>query len=85
MLQGEARAYRRVCRLAIKYDKKARCARLGFRRRQSTELVEVDACPVFVITSYSIHYTKLYEAPLLGSRALKSRALFSTHPTRRVE
>lgn len=24
-------------------------------------------------------------APLLGSRALKSRALFSTHPTRRVE
>ncbi len=48
MLQGEARAYRRVCRLAIKYDKKARCARLGFRRRQSTELVEVDACPVLV-------------------------------------
>ena len=38
--------YRRVCRLSIKYDKKARCARLGFRRRLSHELVEVEACPV---------------------------------------
>lgn len=38
--------YRRVCRLSIKYDKKARCARMGFRKRQSHDLVEVAACPV---------------------------------------
>ncbi|MFC3913190.1 23S rRNA (uracil(1939)-C(5))-methyltransferase RlmD [Pseudaeromonas sharmana] len=43
---GPAQGYRRVCRLAIKYDKKARLARLGFRRRQSHELVEVAGCPV---------------------------------------
>lgn len=48
ILQGEAQAYRRVCRLAVKYDKKGRCARLGFRRRQSSELVEIGACPVLV-------------------------------------
>lgn len=46
VIQGEAMGYRRVCRLAVKYDKKARLARLGFRRRQSNELVEVSQCPV---------------------------------------
>ncbi len=45
-ITGPAQGYRRVCRLAIKYDKKARLARFGFRRRQSHELVEIAACPV---------------------------------------
>ncbi|HDZ8856563.1 TPA: TRAM domain-containing protein, partial [Aeromonas dhakensis] len=41
VLGGESRAYRRVCRLAIKFDKNGRCTRVGFRRRQSNELVEI--------------------------------------------
>ncbi|MGY4027368.1 23S rRNA (uracil(1939)-C(5))-methyltransferase RlmD [Aeromonas rivuli] len=45
-LAGESRAYRRVCRLAIKFDKNGRCTRLGFRRRQSNDLVEIGSCPV---------------------------------------
>ena len=40
--------YRRVCRLAIKYDKKGRRAQVGFRRRLSHDLVEVGSCPVLV-------------------------------------
>ncbi|KUE78330.1 23S rRNA (uracil(1939)-C(5))-methyltransferase RlmD [Aeromonas schubertii] len=46
VMTGPDRAYRRVCRLAIKFDKNARRLRLGFRRRQSSELVEISACPV---------------------------------------
>ncbi|MGP6248188.1 23S rRNA (uracil(1939)-C(5))-methyltransferase RlmD [Aeromonas salmonicida subsp. salmonicida] len=46
VLTGESRAYRRVCRLAIKFDKNGRCTRVGFRRRQSTDLVEIEGCPV---------------------------------------
>lgn len=46
VLTGESRAYRRVCRLAIKFDKNGRCTRVGFRRRQSNELVEIEGCPV---------------------------------------
>ncbi|MFQ2166809.1 23S rRNA (uracil(1939)-C(5))-methyltransferase RlmD [Aeromonas hydrophila] len=46
VLGGESRAYRRVCRLAIKFDKNGRCTRVGFRRRQSNELVEIGGCPV---------------------------------------
>ena len=46
VLKGESRAYRRVCRLAIKFDKNGRCTRVGFRRRQSNDLVEVAGCPV---------------------------------------
>ncbi|MGP6243748.1 23S rRNA (uracil(1939)-C(5))-methyltransferase RlmD [Aeromonas salmonicida subsp. salmonicida] len=46
VLTGESRAYRRVCRLAIKFDKNGRCTRVGFRRRQSTVLVEIEGCPV---------------------------------------
>ncbi|HIC8863172.1 TPA: 23S rRNA (uracil(1939)-C(5))-methyltransferase RlmD [Aeromonas hydrophila] len=46
VLGGESRAYRRVCRLAIKFDKNGRCTRVGFRRRQSNDLVEIDGCPV---------------------------------------
>ena len=46
MLTGESRAYRRVCRLAIKFDKNGRCTRVGFRRRQSNDLVEIEGCPV---------------------------------------
>lgn len=46
VLKGESRAYRRVCRLAIKFDKNGRCTRVGFRRRQSNDLVEVTGCPV---------------------------------------
>ncbi|RFS28157.1 23S rRNA (uracil(1939)-C(5))-methyltransferase RlmD [Aeromonas dhakensis] len=46
VLGGESRAYRRVCRLAIKFDKNGRCTRVGFRRRQSNELVEISGCPV---------------------------------------
>lgn len=46
ILSGDARAYRRVCRLAIKYDKSGRCTRVGFRRRNSNDLVEVEGCPV---------------------------------------
>ena len=45
-LTGESRAYRRVCRLAIKFDKNGRCTRVGFRRRQSNDLVEIAGCPV---------------------------------------
>lgn len=44
--QSATEHYRRTCRLSIKYDKKARTSRLGFRRRHSQELVEVEACPV---------------------------------------
>ncbi len=41
--------YRRVCRLAIKYDKKGRRAQVGFRRQKlSHDLVEVGSCPVLV-------------------------------------
>lgn len=39
-------AYRRVCRLAVKYDKSKRCVQLGFRQKQSQALVEIDGCPV---------------------------------------
>ena len=46
VLKGESRSYRRVCRLAIKFDKNGRCTRVGFRRRQSNDLVEVAGCPV---------------------------------------
>ncbi len=46
VLTGEDRAYRRVCRLAIKFDKNGRCTRVGFRRRNSNDLVEIDSCPV---------------------------------------
>ncbi|WP_265452173.1 23S rRNA (uracil(1939)-C(5))-methyltransferase RlmD [Aeromonas salmonicida] len=46
VLTGESRAYRRVCRLAIKFDKNGRCTRVGFRRRQSNDLVEIEGCPV---------------------------------------
>ncbi|MBO0408839.1 23S rRNA (uracil(1939)-C(5))-methyltransferase RlmD [Aeromonas hydrophila] len=46
VLGGESRAYRRVCRLAIKFDKNGRCTRVGFRRRQSNDLVEIEGCPV---------------------------------------
>ncbi|GKQ97243.1 23S rRNA (uracil(1939)-C(5))-methyltransferase RlmD [Aeromonas hydrophila] len=46
VLGGESRAYRRVCRLAIKFDKNGRCTRVGFRRRQSNDLVEIGSCPV---------------------------------------
>lgn len=46
VLTGESRAYRRVCRLAIKFDKNGRCTRVGFRRRQSNNLVEIAGCPV---------------------------------------
>ena len=46
VLRGESRAYRRVCRLAIKFDKNGRCTRVGFRRRQSNDLVEIAGCPV---------------------------------------
>jgi 23S rRNA (uracil1939-C5)-methyltransferase len=46
VLTGEARSYRRVCRLAIKFDKNGRCTRVGFRRRQSNDLVEITGCPV---------------------------------------
>ncbi|WP_368231867.1 23S rRNA (uracil(1939)-C(5))-methyltransferase RlmD [Aeromonas sp. s3] len=46
VLGGESRAYRRVCRLAIKFDKNGRCTRVGFRRRQSNDLVEIGGCPV---------------------------------------
>ncbi|UNU89157.1 23S rRNA (uracil(1939)-C(5))-methyltransferase RlmD [Aeromonas dhakensis] len=46
VLGGESRTYRRVCRLAIKFDKNGRCTRVGFRRRQSNDLVEIGGCPV---------------------------------------
>lgn len=46
VLTGAERGYRRVCRLALRFDKGERRARLGFRRRQSSELVEIAACPV---------------------------------------
>lgn len=46
VLTGEERAYRRVCRLAIKFDKNGRCTRVGFRRRNSNDLVEIKGCPV---------------------------------------
>ncbi|MGK8175905.1 23S rRNA (uracil(1939)-C(5))-methyltransferase RlmD [Aeromonas dhakensis] len=46
VLGGESRAYRRVCRLAIKFDKNGRCTWVGFRRRQSNDLVEISGCPV---------------------------------------
>lgn len=46
LLKGESRSYRRVCRLAIKFDKNGRCTRVGFRRRQSNDLVEIQGCPV---------------------------------------
>lgn len=46
VLTGESRAYRRVCRLAIKFDKNGRCTRVGFRRRQSNDLVAIEGCPV---------------------------------------
>ncbi|MGY4004166.1 23S rRNA (uracil(1939)-C(5))-methyltransferase RlmD [Aeromonas sanarellii] len=46
VLTGESHAYRRVCRLAIKFDKNGRCTRVGFRRRQSNDLVEIAGCPV---------------------------------------
>lgn len=46
--QSAEQGYRRVCRLSIKYDKKVRRAQVGFRRRMSHELVEVNACPVLV-------------------------------------
>ncbi|HDZ8831346.1 TPA: 23S rRNA (uracil(1939)-C(5))-methyltransferase RlmD [Aeromonas dhakensis] len=46
VLGGESRTYRRVCRLAIKFDKNGRCTRVGFRRRQSNDLVEISGCPV---------------------------------------
>ena len=46
ILTGEDRAYRRVCRLAIKFDKNGRCTRVGFRRRNSNDLVEIEGCPV---------------------------------------
>ncbi|MGY6039874.1 23S rRNA (uracil(1939)-C(5))-methyltransferase RlmD [Aeromonas sp. AE23HZ002T15] len=46
VLKGESRSYRRVCRLAIKFDKNGRCTRVGFRRRQSNDLVEIQGCPV---------------------------------------
>ncbi|QSR42183.1 23S rRNA (uracil(1939)-C(5))-methyltransferase RlmD [Aeromonas dhakensis] len=46
VLSGESHAYRRVCRLAIKFDKNGRCTRVGFRRRQSNDLVEISGCPV---------------------------------------
>ena len=46
VLTGEDRAYRRVCRLAIKFDKNGRCTRVGFRRRNSNDLVEIEGCPV---------------------------------------
>lgn len=46
VLTGESRAYRRVCRLAIKFDNNGRCTRVGFRRRQSNDLVEIEGCPV---------------------------------------
>ena len=48
IITGDDQRYRRVCRLAIKYDKKARRAQVGFRRRLSHDLVEVSACPVLV-------------------------------------
>lgn len=47
-ITADDQRYRRVCRLAIKYDKKARRAQVGFRRRLSHDLVEVSACPVLV-------------------------------------
>ncbi|MGP6258442.1 23S rRNA (uracil(1939)-C(5))-methyltransferase RlmD [Aeromonas salmonicida subsp. salmonicida] len=46
VLTGESRAYRRVCRLAIKFDKNGRCTRVGFRRRQPNDRVEIEGCPV---------------------------------------
>jgi 23S rRNA (uracil1939-C5)-methyltransferase len=46
VLTGAEQGYRRVCRLAVKYDKGSRRVQLGFRRRQSSELVEVNTCPV---------------------------------------
>ncbi|MGL5947746.1 MAG: 23S rRNA (uracil(1939)-C(5))-methyltransferase RlmD [Aeromonas sp.] len=46
LVAGNGEGYRRVCRLSIKFDKNGRCARVGFRRRQSSELVEIDTCPV---------------------------------------
>ena len=39
-------AYRRVCRLAVKYDKNKRCVLVGFRQKQSQALVEINSCPV---------------------------------------
>lgn len=46
VLTGEDRAYRRVCRLAIKFDKNSCCTRVGFHRRNSNDMVEIDGCPV---------------------------------------
>ena len=43
---AQEQGYRRVCRLAVKYDQKSRRIQLGFRRKQSQSLVEIDACPV---------------------------------------
>jgi 23S rRNA (uracil-5-)-methyltransferase RumA len=39
-------AYRRVCRLAVKYEKSQRAVQVGFRQKQSQALVEIEGCPV---------------------------------------
>ena len=43
-------AYRRVCRLAVKYDKSQRAVQVGFRQKQSQALVEIEGCPVLTPT-----------------------------------
>jgi 23S rRNA (uracil1939-C5)-methyltransferase len=43
---SDEQAYRRVCRLAVKFDKNKRVMLVGFRQKQSQALVEINSCPV---------------------------------------
>lgn len=43
---GEDSGYRRVCRLAVKFDPKTKRVQLGFREKNSQALIEISGCPV---------------------------------------
>jgi 23S rRNA (uracil1939-C5)-methyltransferase len=46
IISGAERHYRRVTRLAVKYDKQKKRIQLGFRQKQNQQIVEIRECPV---------------------------------------
>ncbi|MEA3404332.1 MAG: 23S rRNA (uracil(1939)-C(5))-methyltransferase RlmD [Pseudomonadota bacterium] len=45
-LMGEDKGYRRRARFGLSISKLDKVARLGFRKKESNELVDIDACPI---------------------------------------
>ena len=72
---GEGQHYRRRVRLSLVISKKDKVARLGFKQKSSTEVVDIEHCPIL---TESLNQTIQANKPALletASRALKEITL----------